>query len=148
MDDRQCLLHRHILVEAEFPHGRIEVVIPERLRPVVEVQRDEVAHDGVAVEHLAIGERANFLQGNVDALGAHVVDDLRDFPLLDAADLGVELAEARMVRIKAEADDVELAPHEVGRELHAVQKIQALLPGRGSGLPVARDVIVIRQRKG
>lgn len=78
----------------------------------------------------------------------HVVNDLRDFPLLDAADLSVELAEARMVRIKAEADDVELAPHEVGRELHAVQKIQALLPGRGSGLPVARDVIVIRQRKG
>ena len=77
----------------------------------------------------------------------HVVDDLGDLSLFDAADLGVELAEARMVRIKAEADDVELAPHEVGRELHAVQEIQALLPGRSSGLPVARDVVVVRQRK-
>ena len=148
MEAAQRPLHRHILVEAELSDRRIEVVIPERLRPVVEVQRDEVAHDGVAVEHLTIGERADFLQGDVDALGAHVVDDLRDLSLFDAADLGVELAEARMVRIEAQADNVELAIHEVGRELHAVQEIQPLLPGRVSGLLIARDVVVVCQREG
>ena len=43
---------------------------------------------------------------------------------------------------------MELAIHEVGRELHAVQEIQPLLPGGGSGLLIARDVVVVCQREG
>ena len=147
VDDGQCLLHRHILVEAELSDRRIEVVIPERLRPVVEVQRDEVAHDSVAVE-LAKRERLDLLERDVDALRAHVVDDLGDLPFLDAADPFVELLEAWMLRIKAEADDVELAVHEVGRELHAIDEVDSLLLGRSGGLLIARDVVVVRQREG
>ena len=53
-----------------------------------------------------------------------------------------------MLRIKAEADDVELAVHEVGRELHAIDEVDSLLLGRSGGLLIARDVVVVRQREG
>ena len=108
------------------------------------MQRDEVAHDGVAVE-LAEREWLDLLERDVDALRAHVVDDLRDFPFLDAADPFVKLLEGGVLRIEAEADDVELAPHEVGRELHAIDEVEPLLLGRSGGLLVARDVVVVRQ---
>ena len=147
VDGGQGFFCGHVLVEAELAHGRVEVVVPERLRPVVEVQRDKVAHNSVAVE-LAERERLDLLERDVDALRAHVVDDLRDFPFLDAADPFVKLLEGGVLRIEAEADDVELAAHEVGCELHAINEVEPLLLGRSSGLLVARDVVVVRQCEG